>query len=224
MAGEWVAALNAFRPKKVACTCGSCCYEARNVFPAFADVSFQSMHVSKLLADEIHRLEFDKSVEAKITVHDPCYMSRKIGDVESVRKLLGAVPGVTLVEMAHNKENALCCGIMAQNSYPNIAAKFQRQILDEAKETGAQILATTCIGCHRVFCRYQGDYPFEVKHFINLLAEAAGLSYEDKLKKYQQLGTIDAIIDESREYIEASPYSLEEYKQLLPLYFSFPEP
>jgi hypothetical protein len=55
------------------------------------------------------------------------------------------------------------------------------------------------------------------------VAEAAGLSYEDKLKKYLHLGTVEAIIDESRECIEASPYSLEEYKQLLPLYFDFPE-
>jgi hypothetical protein len=56
------------------------------------------------------------------------------------------------------------------------------------------------------------------------VAEAAGLSYEDKLKKYLNLGSIEAIIDESREYIEASPYTLEEYKQLLPLYFYSPEP
>jgi Fe-S oxidoreductase len=41
--------------------------------------------------------------------------------------------------MAHNKENALCCGFGAQDSYPNISKKFRRQVLDEAKETGAKI-------------------------------------------------------------------------------------
>ena len=85
-------------------------------------------------------------------------------------------------------------------------------------------MATICTGCHRNFCRDQRDYPFEIKNFITLVAEAAGLSYEDKLKKYLQLETIDEIIDEAREYIEASPYTLEEFRQLLPLYFRFPEP
>jgi len=221
MAGEWFAALNAFQPKRVAFTCGSCYHQAERLFHSVPDMSFQPMHVSKLLAEGMHRLKFNKRVEAEITVHDSCQISRKIGDVESVRKLLGAIPGVTLVEMAHNKENALCCGLGAQSSYPNIAETFRQQILDEARQTNSQVLATTCVGCHSVFCCYQKEYPFKAKHFINILAEAYGLSCEDKLTKYLQLGTADAIIDEAREFIEASPYNIEQYRQFLPLLLRF---
>ena len=37
-ATEFIAALNAFQPEKVAFTCGTCLYEVGKVFPAFADV------------------------------------------------------------------------------------------------------------------------------------------------------------------------------------------
>ncbi len=221
---EFLTALSAFQPKKVAFACGTCLFEVDKVASSFADIAFETMHVSKLLADEIHRLKFKNPIKARVAIHDPCNLSRKGGDVESVRKLLGAIPGVTLVEMAHNKEKALCCGMSTQNTYPDVANTFAREVLREAEETGAQILATVCIGCHRSYCLRERNYPFEVKNFINLVAEAAGLSYEDKLKKYLQMGNVDKIIADARENIEASPYTLEEYKKLLPLYFGPLEP
>ena len=49
------------------------------------------------------------------------------------------------------------------------------------------------------------------------------INYDREQLQEKQLATIDEIIDEAREYIEASPYTLEEFRQLLPLYFKFPE-
>ena len=219
VAGKFIPALNAFHPKKVAFTCGTCLYEVSKVFPAFTSVNFEPMHVVRLLAEEVHRLKFRKPVKARVAIHDPCNLSRKGGDVESARKLLSAVPGVTLVEMAHNKEDSLCCGSAAQETSPEIARTLRQRSLNEVRDTGAEIMATVCTGCHRSFSPCEKDFPFKIKNYINLVSEAAGLNYEDRLKKYLQMGDVDRIIKEAGENIEASPYSLEEYKKLLPLYF-----
>ena len=219
VAGEFIPALNAFHPKKVAFTCGTCLYEVSKVFPAFTSVNFEPMHVVRLLAEEVHRLKFRKPIKARVAIHDPCNLSRKGGDVESARKLLSAVPGVTLAEMAHNKEDSLCCGSAVQETYPEIAKTLRQQALDEIRDTGAEIMATICTGCHRSFSPCEKDAPFKIKNYINLVAEAAGLNYEDKLKKYLQMGDVDRIIEDARVNTEASPYSLEEYEKLLPLYF-----
>jgi hypothetical protein len=63
------------------------------------------------------------------------------------------------------------------------------------------------------------DYPFQIKSYITLLAEAAGHSYEDGLQRYLKLGSLDAILEEARGFVEAGPYSEDEYRHLLPLYF-----
>ncbi|MFC2065684.1 (Fe-S)-binding protein [Chloroflexota bacterium] len=216
---EFIAALHAFQPKKVAFTCGNCLYMAEKVFPAFADIKFESMHVTKLLADRVGWLEFKRPVHARVAVHDSCNMGHKGGDVESVRKLIGAIPGVTLVEMAHNKLNSLCCGSILRETRPHVGDALRRRVLDEVTDTGADVLATVCTGCHRYFSSRQHSYPFEIKNYINIVAEAAGLTCKDKLKEYLLTGSVDKVIADAREYIQASPFTLEEYRKFLPLYF-----
>jgi heterodisulfide reductase subunit D len=216
---EFIAALHAFHPKKVAFTCGNCLYMAEKVFPAFADIRFEPMHVTKLLADGLGRLKFKKPLHARVTVHDSCNMGHKGGDVESVRKLIGAIPGVTLVEMAHNKENSLCCGTILRETRPKVGDALRQRVLDEAADTGADVLATLCTGCHRYFSSRQNSYPFEIKNYVNIVAEAAGLMYRDKLKEYLLAGSVGKIIADARECIQASPFTPEEYRKYLPLYF-----
>jgi heterodisulfide reductase subunit D len=65
--------------------------------------------------------------------------------------LLQAIPGVELVEMADNRENALCCGgggnLEAVN--PELAATIASRRLAQAVETGARTLITPCQQCKR---------------------------------------------------------------------------
>jgi hypothetical protein len=56
------------------------------------------------------------------------------------------------------------------------------------------------------------------------LADAVGFSFEDKIRKYLQSETLDEIIDDAAEYIETSPYSIEEFRKVLPLFFRSAKP
>ena len=85
-------------------------------------------------------------VEARVTYHDPCHMSRYQNLVRQPREIIQKIPGVEYRELP---EADWCCG--AAGTY-NIAHYGQSmQILDRkmgnVKKTGADILVTTCPGC-----------------------------------------------------------------------------
>jgi Fe-S oxidoreductase len=104
-----------------------------------------------LLLDQ-GRLTF-KSTETpkpvKITFHDPCYLARHNAETEAPRKVLGAIPGVTLVEMENHSSDTLCCGGGGGRMWIDTAAgeRFSDLRVMEALETGADILATACPYC-----------------------------------------------------------------------------
>jgi Fe-S oxidoreductase len=78
-------------------------------------------------------------------------LGRSSGVYEPPRQVIEAIPGVTLVEMAQNREHALCCGgggdveMADRNLVSAIAARKVEMALD----TGAEIIVTACPQCQR---------------------------------------------------------------------------
>lgn len=223
-AGQLLASLGKFSPKKVVFPCSSCYKRMCQIFETLDERPYELQHAATFLAENMHRLSFVNRIDKTVTVHDPCDLRWKREDTDSVRKLIEAIPGVTVAEMTHTRESTLCCGIGSHDNQRKISKELRKRVLEEAKETGAHILATVCTGCHSQFCRVQKDYPFEVTHYVTLLAAAAGLPLEDKIRKYLQFETIEEIMDDASEFIETSPYSVEEFRQVLPLFFPSAKP
>jgi glycolate oxidase iron-sulfur subunit len=96
---------------------------------------------------EIGLPEFKGRVEARVTYHDPCHMSRYQDLVNEPREIIRSIPGVEYQELP---EADWCCG--AAGTY-NIAYYGQSmQVLDRkmenVKKTKADILVTTCPACY----------------------------------------------------------------------------
>jgi Fe-S oxidoreductase len=108
-------------------------------------------HYTELLDRLVHagRLRPFREVAAAVTYHDPCYLGRHNGIYEAPRRLLQSIPGLTLVEMAGNKENSQCCGGGGGGAWSDAPRSRRLGVLrvEEALESGAEVIATACPYC-----------------------------------------------------------------------------
>ncbi|MBI4700823.1 MAG: (Fe-S)-binding protein [Deltaproteobacteria bacterium] len=131
--------------------CSPHCYETFRRDYADLMVSFDVVHVSQYLLrlmDE-GRLVPAKEYRRRVAYHDPCYLGRHNGIYEEPREVLRRVPGLELVEMSDRRQGSLCCGGGGGGIWTE-TAKAERLAnlrLAQAREAGAQVLATACPYC-----------------------------------------------------------------------------
>jgi Fe-S oxidoreductase len=123
----------------------------KNEYPLLGGV-YQVFHYTQVLADRIGCLAFkDTPSKLPVTYHDPCYLGRHNREYGSARKILAALPGVEIREMARSLKNALCCGGGGGNLFTDVLGggpeSSARIRVAEALETGAEILAVSCPAC-----------------------------------------------------------------------------
>ena len=126
-------------------------YDAfKNHYPPVSE-GFAPQHYVEVLAEllDAGRLKPEKLLDATIAFHDPCYLARHNAETAAARKVLAALPGVTLTEMAHSAVDTLCCGGGGGRMYLETEAgeRFSDLRVDEAEVVGAQIMATACPYC-----------------------------------------------------------------------------
>lgn len=112
------------------------------------NTGFEVVHLFELVAKAVANgvLQFHK-VNRKVVYHDPCRLGRISGIFDEPRTILEAIPGLEVVEMAHHRSNALCCGTQSWMNCGTINKQIQVELLREAKATGASILLTACPKC-----------------------------------------------------------------------------
>ena len=71
------------------------------------------------------------------------------GVYEAPRKLLEKIPGLTFIEMERIKEYAYCCGAGGgvKSAFPEFALKTAKTRIEEAEDTGAEIISSACPLC-----------------------------------------------------------------------------
>jgi heterodisulfide reductase subunit D len=82
-----------------------------------------------------------------VTYHDSCRMGRFSGIYDEPRKILELAEGVNLREMEFSRDNAPCCGSNLWINCDHISRRMQNNLLDEAKNTGSEIMLTACDKC-----------------------------------------------------------------------------
>ena len=113
------------------------------------------VHTPNMLLNLVKKgkLKFTKELKMKVTYHDPCHTGRHMGIYNEPRELLRSIPGIELVEMPRNRENAWCCGHGGgvRADFPDLALFAASERLKEAKATGAEAITSTCPFCYRSF-------------------------------------------------------------------------
>jgi len=97
------------------------------------------------------RLRLDPSRNPRsVTYHDPCNITRNGGVIEEPRRLLNASVE-EFREMTPNRERNWCCGggggFHSMPEYEAVRLKSGGMKADQIRESGAEIVATTCANC-----------------------------------------------------------------------------
>jgi len=198
-------ALGSFKPKQVILCCAECAYQVAQYDKKIIPANFQYEHLFHFLSRYVNQLEFTRPVNKKVTLHDPCSLTRILGDTASLRTILEAIPDLELIEMGRNKEQSICCGSLASRKLP-VGPTMVKKCLEGAAATGAEVMVDACLGCHFQFIPEESKYPFQVEHILTLVGEALGINYEDKINKFYRYNDADRVMAECRENIEAGPY------------------
>ena len=154
LAEENLAIVHQAGVQEVVVACGSC-QRAWREHAKRAGTGVEVFHGTQYVAGLVRsgRLKFTKTIKQKITYHDSCHLGRGCGVYEEPRAILGAIPGVELVEMARNRRWSWCCGGGGgvPEAYPELAQWNAEDRMREAKESGADVMLTSSALCQRSF-------------------------------------------------------------------------
>ena len=152
----------------------------KNLYPKFG-VNFEVQHYSRFLRHLIEKKAIRLSEKKlRVTYHDPCYLGRYNNVYDDPREVLQSIPGVALIEMPRNRENALCCGGGGGNFVMDLLRgspeSSNRIRIREAYGTGAETIAVACPSCMTMLmdaAKVEGlDEKLAVKDLSQILRQA----------------------------------------------------
>jgi heterodisulfide reductase subunit D len=173
-----------YEVKKILTICPHCYNIFKNDYPDLGG-KYEVIHYTRFLKQLIKegKLKIDSDIfkSKKITYHDSCYLGRANDEYAAPRDVLKAIPSEK-VEMKRHKSFALCCGAGGGQMFKE-AEKGDKEIFiertEEALETGANIIATSCPFCMVMLTdglKYKNKEE-EIFNYdiIELVAQALGL-------------------------------------------------
>ncbi len=167
----------------IVCPSGSCVDMVRHHYPAlFADdpawlsraesVSDKIFEFSEYLVDVLEISDLGSAFQGRVTYHDSCHLSRRLGVARQPRALIEGVAGAELIEMA---ESNRCCGFGGTFSvkYPEISGAILSDKVERILDTGADAVVGCDMSCLMNIGGMLSRRNSDVKavHIAQLLAE-----------------------------------------------------
>jgi len=153
MASKNIEMFERAKPSMIVTSCAGCYKTLRQDYPKVGKVNAKVIHITQYLTELIDsgKLKMNKRVQGVATFHDPCHLGRHNGIYVQPRKILEAIPGLKLVEMERNREEARCCGAGGgvKSAFPELAQKISLLRVEDAEKTGADMLVTSCPFCYQ---------------------------------------------------------------------------
>jgi Fe-S oxidoreductase len=196
--------------KRVLSWCPSCTKQFGEMYYDYAKPAFDYGHVALFFVEQLDRLRAHFRTDLprqRVAIHEHDGIE---GVSRSVRTILGAIPNLELVEIAQDKSFSYVCGGPAAR-YPEREAQTHRMAADNAAAAGVDVLVTIFHACHRQLSGAEARYPFAVKNFTDLLAEAMGAGgRHDYYKQYKRGGEMDEALAAARAYLETNGIVLDQ--------------
>ncbi|SJZ75054.1 FAD-binding and (Fe-S)-binding domain-containing protein [Selenihalanaerobacter shriftii] len=152
--------------EKLILSCPGCFASFNDFYPEFAEMlglewDIETQHVTDYMAEKIENgeLEMTHEIPKTITYHDSCHLGRWSNLYEEPRTILEAIPGSEYKDMKHNREDGLCCGLVAGFTDLDAVQYSGVKRVREAEEINADICVTACAGC--------GSQIYNTAHALN---------------------------------------------------------
>ncbi len=174
-----VTAYKARGVKTLLCSCPCCVNIMARDWPIYygKKLPFKIRHITQYVDDELKkgRIKIKKKLKERVIYHDPCYLSRGVGIIAEPRSILGAIPGIELLEFERHGLNSRCCGAggAARKVHHENAIAMGRLTINEAVEKRADKLVLSCPACYeKVNEAMEGhDRKIKIVDIMELVAE-----------------------------------------------------
>ena len=143
--------------EKIITSCAGCYRTLKEIYPNKFNIEhgIEIIHLPKFLLNKSKKgeLKFNKEINMKITYHDPCHIGRHMGMYKPPRDLLKQIPGIEIIEMPRNRQNAWCCGSGGgvRSAFKDLSSFAAKERIKEAKETTAEAIVSCCPFCLNQF-------------------------------------------------------------------------
>jgi len=132
--------------------CGAAMKEYRELLsgdPAYRVKADQFSGLVKDIHEFLVELPFEPptgNLDVNVTYQDSCHLAHAQRIASAPRRVLGSIPGVRLIEMAHADR---CCGSAGVYSLtqPEMSLRLLDGKMDDIADTGASVIATANPGC-----------------------------------------------------------------------------
>ncbi len=166
------------------------------------------------LIDE-NRLVLNYEVHETIVFHDSCYLGRYNDVYDAPREILRGIPGIKLVEMERNREEAMCCGAGGGLMWmeEHVGNRINVARTEQALATDASVISSGCPYCLTML--EDGTKAKEVEDTIGTFDVAELLErsvFGEKVKAVEE--SVEETADVMAEEVVASVDGVEQDKKI----------
>jgi Fe-S oxidoreductase len=206
-----VAGFAATGAEKVLTWCPTCNIQLGEIVMPTAPPSFALEHVVPYIAARLDRLapHFVHRVDKRVALHEHPGVG---GVTEGALEILGAIPGLTIVDLAQPRVGYMCNSLAP---VPDYKRTLHAQELGAAEAAGVDALVGIYHACHRELCAHETTYPFRIVNFLELVGEAMGIDRPDLFKQWKTMQDVDRVLADSAAQIAAADLDLETVRAVM---------
>lgn len=193
----------ASKTSQVLSWCPTCQIQfGETMIPSYREVTGGSLDMIMFpvwLAGQLDRLRpmMTRPVKRRVALYEN---AGELGVMEAVRALLGVVPGLEIVEIETSSIGYTSPALAPLGSYHRDTVAG---VLRDAEAAGVDTLVGIYHGDHREFSGLEGEWPFSIANYMELVGESMGLAEPDRFKELKLMRDADAILAASKALIEA---------------------
>lgn len=132
------------------------------------------------------------------------------GVTEAVRNLMNAIPGLEYVDLGIERAGYQ---MSALETIPEYRSDIIAGVLRAAEDQDVDVLCSVFHSEHRELSSHASTWPFEIKNYMDLIAESMGIHHDDLFQRLKTMQDVDRIVAEMAETISGNNLDLEDMRE-----------